>query len=80
MSTTIYFASNVTRVLDRADAALVFATPPKLAFRVDQSGLRPVPGAAQFSNMSHDSFRYVWSGCQEQADAVTRQDRPQMLV
>ena len=40
MSTTIYFASNVTRMLDRADAALVsleFAPLSQLAFRVDQS-------------------------------------------
>lgn len=46
MSTTMYFASNVTRILDRADAALVSpeVRPPltQLAFRVDQS---PVPGA-----------------------------------
>jgi hypothetical protein len=59
MSTTIYFASNVTRMLDRADAALVSPAvrPPlsQLAFRVDQSRL----GASRSTRTetNHDSNR-----------------------
>ncbi|MDT5048352.1 MAG: hypothetical protein QOG75_4240 [Mycobacterium sp.] len=58
MSTTIHFGSNVTRMLDRADAALVSpgVRPPlsKLAFRVDQSGL----GASRSTRTetNHDSY------------------------
>ena len=56
MSTAIYFASNVTRMLDRADAALVsleFAPLSQLAFRVDQSRL----GASRSTRTetNHDS-------------------------
>jgi hypothetical protein len=57
MSTTIYFASNVRRMIDRADAALVSpgVRPPlsQLAFRVDQSRL----GASRSTRTetNHDS-------------------------